>query len=382
MPPEQTARFKATFPEPVQQLVWRSLQQEREHAIVLLDPEGIILAWPPGAQDLFGWTAAEMLGQSMERLFTPEDIALGTVRHERDIAVAIGIGENDRWLMRRDGSRIWVTGATSTLRLADGTVCGFCKIMRERTDLKAQLGALKNRVAALAATLDRTQLFAATLVHELRNPLGALANGLEVTRMAAGHDARVQRALEICDRQLGAVRRLLEDVTDSVRAETGKLKLEFKAVAINDLLEQAAAGIQPRIREKGQQFRLLALPVTLFVRADPVRMQQVLANLLDNALKYTPAGGRIWLRASTEGRDVVIRVRDTGIGMDETALPRVFELFTQVQHPGEGPGGLGLGLALVHQLVELHGGSVQARSGGHNQGSEFSVRLPIHHPAE
>lgn len=379
MPPQQPARFRSTFPEPVQELVWRSLLQEREHAIVLLDPDGVILAWPPGAEKLFGWRAQEMLGQPLDRLFTPEDIELQAVRHERDIAIATGVGENDRWLMRRDGSRIWVTGATSTLRLADGTVCGFCKIMRDRTDLRSLVGSLENRTAELAATLEQSRVFAAMLVHELRNPVGALSNGLEIIRMAAGHDARVQRALEIYERQLGAMRRLLEDVTDSVRAETGKLKLDVRPMAVNELLHSAEATVLPRVHNKSQQLQLLPLPVSSIVRVDPLRMQQVLVNLLDNAVKYTPAGGHIWLKASTEGRDVVIRVVDDGVGMDEQVLPRVFDLFTQAAHAGSG---LGLGLTLVRQLVELHGGSVQARSSGHGQGSEFSVRLPIHHPAQ
>jgi PAS domain S-box-containing protein len=361
---------------PAETLLSLSLQQVKEHAIVLMDAQGNIVAWLAGAEALFGYNSGEMTGQPLDRLFTPEDRAMGTASHELAIARATGIGENDRWLMRKDGSRIWVGGATSALRDEDGAIQGFCKIMRDRTDLKVHIDSLEHRAHACADALERTKVFIATLAHELRNPLGALSNGLEVLRLTAGGSEQVRRALDIYGRQLGAMKRLLDDVMDTARAEKGKLELKMETADVNDLMNAAAGVCRLEALNKQQHLEILAFPTPLLVRADPDRMQQVLVNLLHNAVKYTFQGGRIWIKATTEGDEAVVRVLDTGIGMSEEALPRVFEVFTQEGPQGQSPG-LGLGLALVRQLVELHGGSVQARSGGRNKGSEFTVRLPL-----
>jgi two-component system CheB/CheR fusion protein len=164
---------------------------------------------------------------------------------------------------------------------------------------------------------------------------------------------------------------------DVNRLELGKVKLDPERVDLRTLLEETVAGMQEPAGEKGLQLEAVLPPSALMVDADVARLQQVVVNLLNNAIKYTPAGGTVWVRASQEGAEIVCRIQDTGIGIPPAMLPRIFELFTQAEE-GESmrEGGIGMGLALVQQLIELHGGSVQAKSSGAGKGSEFSFRLP------
>jgi PAS domain S-box-containing protein len=225
----------------------------------------------------------------------------------------------------------------------------------------------------------RKDEFLATLSHELRNPLAPVRHALEVAR-TAGVDAQVaQKALSVIDRQVDHMVRLVDDLLDLSRVMRGKIQLRPQRLLLRDIIARSVEATRPLIDEHGHTLEVSVpkTPVALF--ADPVRLEQIISNLLDNAAKYTERGGLIKLRAKAHGDEVVIKVRDTGIGIDPQLLPHLFDLFRQAESSLErSRGGLGIGLTLVRRLVDIHGGKVEARSDGPGTGAEFIVRLPLH----
>ena len=215
------------------------------------------------------------------------------------------------------------------------------------------------------------------LAHELRNPLAPVRNALHVMKQAGIKDAMVERVREVAERQVRHMARLLDDLLDMSRVSRGRIELRRAIVAVASVVHSAVEAARPLIEERGHKLTI-ALPAgPLWVDADPTRLEQVLTNLLTNAAKYTHPGGRIDLGAEREGDEVVVRVRDTGVGIAPDMLPRIFDLFVQVAHPlDRSQGGVGIGLTLVRRLIELHGGTVEAFSPGLGRGSEFVVRLP------
>jgi PAS domain S-box-containing protein len=365
-------------PAATDELLQRLLRQTRDHAVILLDPHGRIVDWLAGSEHMFGYTKAEMIDQPVERLFTPEDIARGTAVHEREVARSVGKGEDDRWLVRKDGTRIWVTGVLTALRDGDELV-GYGKVLRDRTDLKTQIDTLEHRVHSLGASSERKTLFVSKLVHELRNPLSAMLGAVRLARMDGPAGPKSDQALNVMQRQLDFLMRLVDDLMDAAGIEAGKLELRMQVMSLNQAIQEATDSLRPLAEERRQTLEAITLPAPVYVKADPDRLRQVFANLITNAIKYTPEGGRIWIKETTEGNEAVVRVEDSGIGMTAEILPKVFELFTQDESARPlAMGGLGVGLALVRELVALHGGLVQVRSEGRNKGSEFTVRLPMH----
>jgi PAS domain S-box-containing protein len=225
---------------------------------------------------------------------------------------------------------------------------------------------------------DRAKdVFLATLAHELRNPLAPVWNGLSIITHAPGDAARVEQVAAMIERQVGQLARLVDDLLDVSRITTGKIELKKQSTDLASILRSAVETSRPHI-EAAQHHLTVRLPdEPAELEADPVRLAQVFANLLNNAAKYTRPGGRIEVVAQAEPQQLVVRVRDNGSGIAPEMLGKVFALFTQVTHPSErSQGGLGIGLSLVDGLVRLHGGSVEARSEGLDHGSEFVVRLP------
>ncbi len=226
----------------------------------------------------------------------------------------------------------------------------------------------------------RKDEFLATLAHELRNPLAPIRNSLHVLRLA-GSGPDTGRVHEMIDRQVNHLIRLVDDLLEVARITSGKIDLRRERVDLVDVARAAIETGRPAI--EGARHRLeVSLPAEpLVLEADAVRLAQVLSNLLNNAAKYTEASGTIWVRAERQGRWATLSVRDTGVGIPPAMLPRVFDLFTQVDRTlGRSQGGLGIGLALVKRLVEMHGGSVEVQSSGWGAGSEFTVRLPLATP--
>jgi PAS domain S-box-containing protein len=224
----------------------------------------------------------------------------------------------------------------------------------------------------------RKDEFLAVLAHELRNPLAPIRNSLHILRLTSQHDPAAERVAEMMERQVNHMVRLVDDLLEVSRITRGKIELRKERVEVAAVVRSAVETSRPLIEAGRHQLALSMPPEPLTVEGDPVRLAQILANLLNNAAKYTEAGGQIWLTVRQEGERVAIAVRDTGMGIAPHHLPRVFDLFTQLdRHAGHAQGGLGIGLTLVKSLVEMHGGSIRAHSAGPGQGSEFTVRLPL-----
>ncbi|WP_020473879.1 response regulator [Zavarzinella formosa] len=224
----------------------------------------------------------------------------------------------------------------------------------------------------------RKSEFLATLAHELRNPLAPIRNALQVIGMAGDDRQVVEQSRFMMERQLNQMVRLVDDLLDVSRINRNKLELRKELVGMAAVIDSAIETSLPLIKAGAHQLQVSMPPETLWVEADSTRLAQVVANLLNNAAKYTERGGNIWLTAERTGGEVAVRVRDDGIGIPAGDMPRIFDLFSQVdRHHKRAQGGLGIGLSLVHRLVEMHGGSVEARSQGPGLGSEFIIRIPL-----
>jgi PAS domain S-box-containing protein len=351
-----------------EQLLPLALDQSKDHALILIDTAGVIVGWL--AEHVLGYTADEVTGKPFDIIFTPEDRGRGVPAHEMTVAAADGRSEDDRWQLRKDGVRFWAGGVLTPLRDPSKEIIGFSKVLRDRTDVKAQIDALAN-------SAQRLKAFLGTVAHELRNPLAPIANAVQLIRMTPAA-AEIARPLQMLERQADVMRRLVEDLMDFTRVGAGKVSLRLQATHFEGVLSAAAESCRAAAERRRQTLKVLLLPTKSIIRADPDRLQQVVLNLLNNAIKYTPDGGEVWLKATVEGDEAVFRVEDTGCGIAPDMLPRIFDLFTQeADLLDRSQGGLGLGLPLVKELVTLHGGTVQVRSEGRDKGSEFTVRLPL-----
>jgi PAS domain S-box-containing protein len=347
----------------------------KDYALLLLDPQGTVVGWLCGAEDVFGYTAEEMVGRHVSSLFVPEDIAKGLEAFEREVAASKSYSHDDRWHVRKDGTRIWISGTVTALTDASG-LRGYIKVMRDRTDQKMDTQARAKRSEAAEQALERTRRFLETLGHELRNPLAPIKNASYILPRIS-EDAQVHRIATMIGNQVASLERLANDLMEVSRLEHRKFDLRLAPLDMRVLLQDEVAGQQLPARAKGLDLQVLLPEAPVMALADADRIRQAVANLLSNAIKYTPAGGTVWAKVTQEAEEVVIRVEDTGIGISPEALPRIFELFTQEGRASDlVPGGLGVGLAMVRQIAELHGGAAQARSGGANKGSEFSLRIP------
>jgi signal transduction histidine kinase len=255
-------------------------------------------------------------------------------------------------------------------------VRGFAKILRDRTDLRGQVEAHRNRAEMLADEDRRKLLIFGTLAHELRTPLAAVANATKIIELAQPNDDKLAYALQILNRQTAYVTAIIDDLQEVVRARTGKTVLRYEPLRMDDLLRDAVETISSTTDSK-QQTVSLALPATpVQLEGDPLRLRQTLLNLLQNAAKFSDRGKRIFVTCTVEADEAVVKVADEGHGIPPQLLPRVFDALAQAE-PSDHAAGLGLGLSLVKEYVELHGGTVQVRSEGLARGSEFTVRLPL-----
>lgn len=351
-------------------------EQAEEHAVILLDVEGRVTWWNIGSERLFGYSAADAVGRAFADIFTPEDNSRGISDLELAVAESAAAAEDDRWHVRQDGSRFWASGALVPLHESGGALLGFGKILRNRTDLKEQLVHLTRQVETLAAADRAKAVGIATLAHELRNLMAAIHYGVRTLRSASADAERREEVTGLLEEHVEVISRLTDDVLDVARASEGKIAIDLHDVVLQEITAKALESCSPRIAQKRLRVELLAARGPIRLRADGVRLHQVFVNLIDNAVKYTSAGGRIWVKVTTEGAEAVVHVEDDGIGIPPHMLTQIFDLFTQVDTEASHKG-LGIGLALVRNLVALHGGSVQASSEGVGKGSEFTVRLPL-----
>jgi PAS domain S-box-containing protein len=353
------------------------LDSVQDYAICMLAEGGTIESWNAGAERLFGYTADEITGRSFAAFYTAGDRDLGLPADHLAVASADGRHACEGLRLRRGGSAFDAHALLAVVRAPDGTRRGFSLVVRDVTERRRLEDDLRRRAEDLAAANRAKEEFLATLSHELRTPLNAMLGWTRLLRMGKLDAAATARALETIERNAHAQEQLIADILDISRIVTGKLRLELRPLDLEPIVDAAVDAVRPTAEAKG-------LALTCDVQAagsvlgDPDRLQQVLWNLLANAIKFTPAGGRVHLAVVREVASAVISVTDSGDGMPPELVPFVFDRFTQ----GDGSvtrmhGGLGLGLSIVRHIVELHGGQVQASSGGPGRGSRFSVQLPL-----
>ena len=261
---------------------------------------------------------------------------------------------------------------------ADGEVEAVAGTTRDITDRQHDEEKLRQLAAELSEASRRKDEFLATLAHELRNPLAPIRNGLQLIKLAGGQKAAVEQARSMMERQLTQMVRLVDDLMDVSRIRLDKLELRKERLLLATVLDGVVETSRPLLAQMGQELTLTLPEQAAFVNGDMTRLVQVFLNLLNNAAKYSDRGGQIRVNVELQDREVLVTVKDTGIGIAADQLPRIFEMFTQVDRSLEkSQGGLGIGLTLVKRLVEMHGGTVEARSEGPGKGSEFVVRLPL-----
>jgi PAS domain S-box-containing protein len=357
-----------------------AIDQVETHTLILLDRQGTIVGWRGGAERVLGYRADEIVGKNVSILFVPEDLEKELATWEQRTADAVSEAEDDRWQLRKDGVRIWVSGTLTALRDESGELVGFAKIMRNRTDHKTQVEALELRLASADEERNRSNAFVATLTHELRGPLSALSTAATYLEASTSDDPDFHATVAIVKRQVAFMSRLTDDLMGLARTTMGKNELDLQEIVLQDVVQLAIEAAQAAVLQPGHTLVQLLPDVPVHLVGDAMRLGQVIINLIHNAARFTEPGGTIWVKATTEGEEAVVRVKDSGVGIEPDVMPRIFDLFTQVDFAGRPHQGLGIGLWVVKENVALHGGTVQATSDGIGRGSEFIVRLPLKGP--
>jgi PAS domain S-box-containing protein len=316
---------------------------------------------------------AEELGDAWTAGVHLDDVEQVRESFRASFTARLGVRREFR-LRRADGAYRWLLETAQPMLHADGSFLGYIGSCTDVTEWhEAQ--------EVLLQSDRRKDEFLATLGHELRNPLAPIRNSLHILRLTERDAGSQRRLVDMMERQVDQLVRLVDDLLEVSRISRGKITLRTEPVELGQVLRSAAEACRPLMEREGHDFQVHLPQEPITLEGDAVRLTQVVANLLNNSAKYTEAGGRVWLGAARVGGEAVITVRDTGLGIPAEMLPHIFDMFAQVNRTlGRAQGGLGIGLALVRRLVELHGGRVEARSAGEGTGSEFVVRLPMAAP--
>ena len=355
-----------------------SIVETSNDAIISKSLDGTIQSWNAAAERLFGYTSEEAVGKHISLIIPPERIA------EEDKFIAslkeghrIEHFETER--RRSDGQHITVSLTLSPLKDAAGNVIGASKIARDVTERRRLEDNLRKLANDLAETDRRKNEFLATLAHELRNPLAPISNMMEVVKRGGSNGELLKQAHETIERQLAQMVRLVDDLLDLNRITHDRLELRRSDVELATVIQQAVEVARPLIDAAGQKLTIDLPDESIYLNADSARLAQVFGNLLNNSCKYTRPNGAISLRATRNGNDeVLVSVKDNGAGIPSDKIDSIFDMFMQVDRSSDRTQeGLGIGLTLVKRLIEMHGGSIEARSAGEGQGSEFVVHLPI-----
>jgi PAS domain S-box-containing protein len=335
-----------------------------------VSPNGRFLKVNEKFCEITGYSAQELAQLTTLALTHPDDRQNEREQAARYIRENLPVHKSEKRYIRKDGSARWVSVAARMVHGPDGAPRYSIGIVEDITERK-------RAEAELQETDRRKDEFLAILAHELRNPLAPIRNGLKVLTLAANNPVMAEKARGMMDLALNQMIRLVDDLLDASRITTGKLQLRKERTQLAAVVQSAVETSRPAIDERAQVLTVTLPSVPISLDADPTRLAQVFANLLNNAAKYSEPGGRIGLCAERQGDWVVVRIRDTGIGIAPEHLPRIFDMFAQLDTGFDrSQGGLGIGLSLVKALVEMHGGTIQAKSAGAGLGSEFIVSLP------
>ncbi len=345
--------------------------------IVQTDATGCMTLVNPRWSEMVGYPEAELLGRNILDITHPSSLDETAAAFGRTAAGGPDF-QIEKAYRRKDGSILRAQSNVAAIRSPEGEFLGIVAAVLDISERLRAEEELRWLAAELSEVDRRKNEFLATLAHELRNPLAPVRTAVEILRRKGPADAELQWTQDIIDRQLDTLTRLIDDLMDVSRINQGKVELQREQVELQKIVQGAVETSRPLIEEMGHELTVSLPPEPVIVDVDQTRMAQVLTNLLNNAAKYTERGGRIDLRAELQGSEVVLSVADTGIGIAAEKLPTIFEMFSQVEGAlSRSQGGLGIGLCLVKQLVEMHGGGVEAKSVGPGMGSEFLVRLPI-----
>ncbi len=357
-----------------QKRLYQSITDNASVALFITDDQHRCVFMNPAAELLTGFTLNATCGrvlQDVVQCSQADDLArLLEPRDATDVASAAK-RRAEEVFVHEDGHSYDVSLTVSALFDEHGNSVG--------TIIEAQDISQRTRAQAQLNDADRRKdEFLATLAHELRNPLASVRNAVQYLHLRDAELPELRWARDVIDRQTQAMARLIDDLMDVSRISRGKIELQRRRVDLAKVVESAIESCQSQITQFGHQFIVNVPSQPVMVDADLTRLAQVFLNLLNNAAKYTEPGGRIELTVEQRGREVVVSVQDTGIGIPADHLESIFEMFSQVEGPlSRVRGGLGIGLNLAKRLVEMHGGTIEARSAGTAKGSEFVVRLPI-----
>lgn len=351
----------------------------RDYAILILDIGGEIASWNSGAERILGYCEEEIIGHDFSIFFVPEDCEQDAPRKELQKAMDEGRAEDERWHIRKDGSRFWASGVVTPLRNDAGELRGFSKIMRDATERRhAELELQRTKESAEAANRAKDQ-FLAVLSHELRTPLTPVLASIFAIEEQDDLNPESRSLLEIIRRNVELEARLIDDLLDLTRVTKGKLRLSIQPVDVHALVMNVVENCREDISVRRLAVRLELEAGRYHVLADSSRLQQVIWNIVKNAVKFTPDNGTVTIssRIMPENR-FQLAITDTGIGIRSEVLPKIFNAFEQ----GEKTitrrfGGLGLGLAISKAIMDVHNGSLSAHSDGPDRGATFTMELDL-----
>jgi PAS domain S-box-containing protein len=341
-----------------------------EYAIMMLDREGFVTSWNAGAERIKGYKSQEVMGKHLAHFYPSEAVLESKPWAHLAAARTSGRFTDEGWRLRKDGTLFWAATVITALRDQADRPYGFAHVVQDLTQ--------RRHSEALADTAQRMHEFIAMLAHELRNPLAPIRNAVALMGRKGLTDPTLESMRQTIDRQSMLMTRLLDELLDVNRIARGQFSVEHELIDLREVITQAVETSRPLIEARGHRLDQSIPDLPLLVRGDAVRLTQAILNLLNNSAKYTQKNGSIRLSASIRHAEIELRVSDNGRGIEPAMLEKIFDLFVQLQPVNNATiGGLGVGLALVRRVIELHGGSVQARSAGTGKGAEFIVRLPL-----
>ncbi|WP_242343396.1 PAS domain-containing protein [Anaeromyxobacter terrae] len=374
---EERLRESTTLLRESTQLL-RAISDTSGDVIFAKDRDGRMRFANPGTAALVGKPAGEILGKTDLEFLSDPAVGRQIMETDRHIMASGEPAEVEEAVPLPDGRpRVWLSRKTP-YRDADGNVIGLLGISRDITDRKRIEDALHEANERLREADRRKDEFISVLSHELRNPLAPILSSIQLLGRAAPDSPQAARAREVIHRQAEHLTRLVDDLLDVTRVTRGKIQLQRRRVDLRDVARRTCDDHRAIFDERAVELRIDMTPGAVWIEADPTRISQIVGNLLQNAAKFTPAGGTVFVHTGVAHGQAELRVRDDGVGMDPGEIDRMFEPFAQAERSlARTRGGLGLGLALVRGLVELHGGTARADSQGPGRGAEFVVTLPL-----